>query len=384
VTTIANYLKNVIKLVSSLEQLPYDSILSEIKRAVQQRRTIYVVGNGASSITVSHFANDLMKNSGENISNMLGLGIKVIALSDNMPFFTAVSNDISTDSVYVEYLKACAMPGDLVIIFSSGTPHKNLVEGAKFSFKKGLRVVSVAGGSHQGLTEYSHVLYDVKGETMEQTDSVHTFLCHSWAVQLKRELKMPVVFLDRDGVINRNRPDYIKTWEEFEFLPGVEEAIRKLNEKGYAVVVVTNQAAVGHKIIGLDELKDIHNRMDSALYSKGAMISKFYYCPHTPVDNCKCRKPKDGMIVQAFEELPIDRKNGVMIGDSYTDIEAGQRSGLTTILLSGNKLVSDNRNVVPDYFALDLPEAVDLILSKNFRQNPIRMEEQSSLLCSIK
>ncbi len=383
-TTIADYFRNVIKLVSSLEQLPYDGVLSEIKRAVRQRHTIYVVGNGVSSITVSHFANDLMKNSGEYISNMLGLGIRVIALSDNMPFFTAVSNDISTNSVYVEYLKACAMPGDLVIIFSSGMPHKNLVEGAEFSYKKGLRVVSVTGGSPQGLTEYSHVLCDVKGETMEQTDSVHTFLCHSWAVQLKRELKMPVVFLDRDGVINRDRPDYIKNWEEFEFLPGVEDAIRKLNEKGYAVVVVTNQAAVGHKIIEPAVLEDIHTRMDGTLYGLGAMISKIYYCPHTPGDSCKCRKPKNGMLVQAFEELPIDRKNGIMIGDSYTDIEAGQRSGLTTILLSGNRVVSDNRNIVPDYFALDLPEAVDLILSKNFRQNTIRMEEQAALLCSIK
>lgn len=372
------------KLVSSLDQMPYDSILSEIKRAVQQRHTIYLVGNGASSITVSHFANDLMKNSGENISNMLGLGIRVIALSDNMPFFTAVSNDISMDSVYVEYLKACALPGDLVIIFSSGIPHKNLVEGAKFSFKKGLRVVSVTGDLSEGLKEYSHVLCSVKGETTEQIDSVHTFLCHSLAVQLKRELKMPVVFLDRDGVINRNRPDYIKSWEEFTFLPGVEEAIRKLNEKGYAVVVVTNQAAVGHKIIGHEELNEIHTRMDSALYSQGAMISKIYYCPHTPDDNCKCRKPKNGMIVQAFEELPLDREKGIMIGDSYTDIEAGQRSGLTTILLSGDRIVSDSRNVVPDYYALDLPEAVDLILSKSFKRNTERFEEQSSLLCSIK
>ncbi|GAE86720.1 hypothetical protein [Acetivibrio straminisolvens] len=85
-TTIASYLKNVTKIVSSLDKRAYDSVLSEIKRAAQQRHTIYLVGNGASSITVSHFANDLMKNSGENISNLLGLGIRVIALSDNMPF----------------------------------------------------------------------------------------------------------------------------------------------------------------------------------------------------------------------------------------------------------------------------------------------------------
>jgi D-sedoheptulose 7-phosphate isomerase len=383
VTTIASYLKNVTKIVSSLDKRAYDSVLSEIKRAAQQRHTIYLVGNGASSITVSHFANDLMKNSGENISNLLGLGIRVIALSDNMPFFTAVSNDISTDMAYVEYLKACALSGDLLIIFSSGIPHRNLVEGAKFSFKKGLRVVSVTGELPKGLKEYSHVLCSVKGESTEEIDSAHTFLCHSWAVQLKKELKMSVVFLDRDGVINRNRADYIKSWDEFVFLPGVEEAIRKLNEKGYAIVVVTNQAVVGHKIIRLEVLNDIHARMDSALYSQGAMISKIYYCPHVPADNCKCRKPRNGMIEQAFKELPLDREKGIMIGDSYTDIEAGQKSGLTTILLSGDRVVSESRNVVPDYYALDLPEAADLILSKNFKHNTERFEEQSSLLCSI-
>ncbi|MDP4179624.1 MAG: HAD-IIIA family hydrolase [Bacillota bacterium] len=366
ISSINDFFIEITKLAYSLDYNPYNGVLSEIKRASQGKRTIFLIGNGSSSNIVSHFANDLMKNAGANITKMLGIGLKVISIPDNMPFLTAVSNDVNFDSVYLEYLKIHASPEDLLIIFSSGTPHRNLIEAARFSYLRGLRVAAVTGSSIGELTLCSHVLYRVNCEVPEKVEAIHTFLCHSWSVQLRKELVQPVVFLDRDGVVNKNRSDYVKSWEEFRFLPGVSDAIRRLNEKGFAVIIVTNQSAVGRNIISPGRLDEIHNNMYHALYNEGAMISGIYYCPHTPFDNCNCRKPKNGLIEKAFNELPLDMEKGIMIGDNVTDIEAGRISGLTTILLGSGSIDYEKEGEIPHYFMPDLPSAVDFILSKTF------------------
>lgn len=365
--TIEAYLTKASKLTASVEQSAFYTILDEIKRVLKRRHTVFIIGNGTSAATACHFANDLMKNAGGIIAGKLGFGIKVIALPENMPFFTAVSNDICLEQTYTQYLRAHASAGDLVMIFSSGTPHRNLIEAAKFSYTRGLRVVSITGQVPEALEENSHVLYQIGSSIPEHVEDMQEFLCHSWAILLREELTQPVVFLDRDGVINEDRPDYIKGWNEFSFLPGVADAISKLNEKGYAVVVVTNQSAIGQKIISEETLEEIHKRMCEALLQQGAIISKIYYCPHTSSENCTCRKPQNGLITKAFDELPLDMENGILIGDRLTDIEAGLKSSLTTILLTHGRKHRDIIKATPHYSAKDLTGAVQLILSDEFK-----------------
>ncbi len=365
--TIEAYLTKAAKLTASIEQSAFYDILNEIKRISKRRHTVFVIGNGTSAATACHFANDLTKNAGGRIASKLGFGIKVIALPENMSFFTAVSNDICLEQTYTEYLRAYASAGDLVMIFSSQTPHRNLIEAAKFSYARGLRVVSITGNIPGALAENSHVLYQIRSSIPEHVEDMQEFLCHSWAILLREELTQPVVFLDRDGVINEDRPDYIKCWNEFNFLPGVADAISQLNKIGYAVVVVTNQSSIGQKIMSEETLEEIHKRMCDTLLRQGAIISKIYYCPHTSSENCSCRKPENGLIRKAFEELPLDMENGILIGDRVTDIEAGIKSSLTTILLTHGR---DNRNnvmVTPDYSVKDLTAAVQLILSNEFK-----------------
>ncbi len=367
VKTIEAYLTKASKLTTSVEQSVFNTILDEIKSISKKRQTVFVIGNGTSAATACHFANDLMKNAGGRIASKLGFGIKVIALPENMPFFTAVSNDICLEQTYTEYLRAYASAGDLVMIFSSQTPHKNLTEAAKFSYARGLRVVSITGNVPGALAENSHVLYQIRSSMPEHVEDMQEFLCHSWAKLLREELTQPVVFLDRDGVINEDRPDYIKCWDEFNFLPGVADAISQLNNKGYAVVIVTNQSAIGQKIMSEETLEGIHKRMYDTLLRQGAVISKIYYCPHTSSENCTCRKPQNGLIRKAFDELPLDMENGILIGDRVTDIEAGIKSSLTTILLTHGRENRDNVKVTPDYSVKDLTAAVQLILSNEFK-----------------
>lgn len=140
------------------------------------------------------------------------------------------------------------------------------------------------------------------------------------------------VFLDRDGIINRQAPehDYIKSWDEFEFLPGVSEAIRRLNDAGYLVLVVTNQRGIARGMMTMEAVNTIHERMCQKLAESGAVIRKVYVCPHES-GTCTCRKPDIGLFLQAEDDFDIDKKKSWMVGDSDSDVKAGQRYEIRTI-----------------------------------------------------
>ena len=153
--------------------------------------------------------------------------------------------------------------------------------------------------------------------------------------------KKKAFFLDRDGVINENRPNMVRTWDEFEFLEGAAEAVRKINDAGWLVVVVTNQSIVNRGIITREALENIHRKMMAALAEKGAEVDAVYYCPHMREEGCQCRKPKPGMLLKAAEDLDINLSQSVMAGDLPTDVEAGHRAGVWR-----SELISKDRNLL--------------------------------------
>jgi D-glycero-D-manno-heptose 1,7-bisphosphate phosphatase len=145
-----------------------------------------------------------------------------------------------------------------------------------------------------------------------------------------------VVFLDRDGVINRDSPDYIKRWDEFEFLPGSREAIASLTARGATCIVITNQSGVNRGLIPRSALDDIHRRMRDAIRAAGGLISDIFYCPHTPAEQCACRKPRPGLIDRACRKYAIDLATAVMVGDRARDIACGRNAGCgLTLLVTG-------------------------------------------------
>jgi len=148
-----------------------------------------------------------------------------------------------------------------------------------------------------------------------------------------------VIFLDRDGVINEKPPkaDYVKNWNEFEFLPGAIEALKILTQNGYEIYIISNQAGIARGIMTEDDLKEIHEKMKKELDNIGAKVSGIYYCPHGWDDGCECRKPKPGMFFQAAREHHIDLTKAVFIGDDERDIQAGNSAGCKTILVTPEK-----------------------------------------------
>ena len=157
------------------------------------------------------------------------------------------------------------------------------------------------------------------------------------------------VFLDRDGLINRQAPehDYIKSWAEFEFLPGVAEAIHKLNEAGYLALVVTNQRGVARGMMSMAAVDEIHKAMRRELDKAGAHIEKVYVCPHES-GTCNCRKPDIGLFLQAEQDFEIDKQHSWLVGDSDSDVEAGRIYGIKTIkttsIISAAEIILENDN----------------------------------------
>jgi D-glycero-D-manno-heptose 1,7-bisphosphate phosphatase len=141
------------------------------------------------------------------------------------------------------------------------------------------------------------------------------------------------IFLDRDGVINENRADYVKSWREFRFLAGSCEAIARLTRSGHRIIVCTNQAGIAKGNISTATIEHIHQRMISELARMGGQIEKVYYCPHGKDEQCLCRKPMPGMLFHARDELAINLNDAIFIGDSMTDMRAGLAAGIQCILV---------------------------------------------------
>jgi D-glycero-D-manno-heptose 1,7-bisphosphate phosphatase len=145
------------------------------------------------------------------------------------------------------------------------------------------------------------------------------------------------VFLDRDGIVNEKMPEglYVSRWIDFQVLPGVPEALRRLNEAGLLVIVVTNQRGIAQGLYSAEDVDAIHASFRKLLAGWGARVDAFFICPHE-IGKCNCRKPLPGLFDQAVAKYPIIKAaESVMIGDSLSDIEFGKRLGMKTILVEG-------------------------------------------------
>ena len=179
-----------------------------------------------------------------------------------------------------------------------------------------------------------------------------------------------IIFIDRDGVINKDpggwtEHSYVTSWEEFHFLPGAKEALKKLFDKGYDIIIVSNQGGISKKYFSKVALDKITGNMLKEIEAAGGRIAKTYYCLHQDSDNCDCRKPKVGMFRQAERDLGIKAGGSYFIGDGKVDIEAGKAMGLKTALVLSGKTPSEDVaqwEEKPDYIFKDLSEAVDFVL----------------------
>jgi D-glycero-D-manno-heptose 1,7-bisphosphate phosphatase len=143
----------------------------------------------------------------------------------------------------------------------------------------------------------------------------------------------PAIFLDRDGVIIENRSGYIRDWSDVEIYPQALKALANASRLSYKLVIVTNQAGIGHGLIPITIAREINRRLVSEIEKAGGRIDGVYMCPHKPEDQCDCRKPRPGMLLQAANDLSIDLSRSIMIGDAISDVEAGFAAGVGKIVM---------------------------------------------------
>lgn len=168
--------------------------------------------------------------------------------------------------------------------------------------------------------------------------------------------KQKAIFLDRDGTINKY-VGFLRKTEEFELLPNVAEAIKLINSSGYLAVVVTNQPVIARGEVTWDGLEEIHNKMETELGKQGAYLDAIYFCPHHPHKgyegempelkfDCDCRKPKPGLLLKAADALDIELESSYMIGDSDSDVQAGDAAGCKTIKIEEGNLLKTIQKII--------------------------------------
>ena len=188
--------------------------------------------------------------------------------------------------------------------------------------------------------------------------------------RLNKKNARPAVFLDRDGVLNRDM-DKAPRAENFELLPGVSEAVRLLNQSDYLSIVVTNQPMIAKGFVTFHDVDEVHKRLETELGNEKAYLDGIYFCPHHPEKgfpgevaelkiDCGCRKPKPGMLLRAKEDFNIDLQSSWMIGDRDSDMQAGKNAGCHTILV-GDTI---SGSTAADYRFPNLLEAVRFILTR--------------------
>jgi D-glycero-D-manno-heptose 1,7-bisphosphate phosphatase len=180
-------------------------------------------------------------------------------------------------------------------------------------------------------------------------------------------VKNMLIILDRDGVINEDSDEYIKTPDEWTPIPGSLEAIARLNQAGHQVVVITNQSGIARGLYDERALEEIHQKMTQMLANIGGHLDGIFYCPHHPDDHCDCRKPKPGLMHQVAEALQTDFSHALMVGDAERDIDCAHAVGCKAALVltgKGCRLLqrSPNWNKAPVFE--DLSYVVDAILAQ--------------------
>ncbi|GAB4361131.1 MAG: D-glycero-beta-D-manno-heptose 1,7-bisphosphate 7-phosphatase [Immundisolibacter sp.] len=172
------------------------------------------------------------------------------------------------------------------------------------------------------------------------------------------------VVLDRDGVINRDSPDYIRSPTDWQPLPGALTAIARLSAAGFGLAVASNQSGIGRGYLDRPTLEAIHARLHEQVTAAGGRLAAIAYCPHTPADRCACRKPRPGLLKQLMAECGFAANDALMIGDSARDIEAARAAGMAALAVGADAPRLGADFGVPTF--ADLARAADWLLEGNW------------------
>ncbi len=239
----------------------------------------------------------------------------------------------------------------------------------------GKHILSKLINKGENLIAYSTSEYIKDMGTADRFKQVADDFINGKVARLNKKNKRSAIFLDRDGVINKNLDKQPFT-KDFELLSNVSEAVKKINKSEYLSIIVTNQPMIAKGFISFNELHNTHKKLETQLGNSGAYVNRIYFCPHHPEKgfegevaelkiDCDCRKPKPGMLLKAQKEFNIDLETSWMIGDSEADMKAGKVVACKTILIHNKPIESE----YADYVFPSLYDAVNFILGDKYDNN---------------
>jgi D-sedoheptulose 7-phosphate isomerase len=250
--------------------------------------------------------------------------------------------------VFERQVEATVRPGDVVAGISTSGNSKNVLRAIAKAKELGATTIGFSGSAGK-LKEMVDIALTVPSTRTPRIQEGYMAAAHVICGLVERSLfGKRAVFIDRDGTVAKDVP-YCPRPEDLILFHGVGAAIKKLNEAGFLVIVITNQSGIDRGYFTEDTLCKIHEKMIADLAKEGAKVDAIYHCPHLPDAGCRCRKPELGMILQALEEFPLDLVSSYVMGDSDHDLELAKRIGAKGVQVSE---------------AFTFPEAVEFILKE--------------------
>ena len=381
-----SFLSEATEIIGKLDLASIEKAAQLLAGTRESGGRLFILGVGGSAANASHAVNDFRKIA----------GIEAYAPTDNVSELTARTNDEGWSSIFDSWLRTSRLrANDLLLIFSVGGGNleknvsPNLVAALKYAKSVGAKIIGVVGrdGGYTATVADACVLIPVvnPAHITPHTEAFQAVVWHllvshpavktqstKWESMAPSKSpaparKHPAIFLDRDGVINKafvrnGKPFSPPTQQDLEILPGVPEALRDLKSHGYKLLVVTNQPDVARGKQSQQALDAIHQDLRSRL-----PLDDILACVHTDEDNCDCRKPLPGMLLEAAKKHDVDMAASYMVGDRWKDIEAGYNAGCRTILVDYG--YSERRSErVPDHIVKSLREAADWIIRSKIRR----------------
>jgi D-sedoheptulose 7-phosphate isomerase len=368
------FLAEATEIIAKLDVASIENAASLLASTRAAGGRLFILGVGGSAANASHAVNDFRKIA----------GIEAYAPTDNVSELTARANDEGWSSIFDSWLRTSRLRADdLLLVLSVGggdieqNISPNLVAALKYAKSVGAKVIGIVGrdGGYTATVADACVLIPMVNpdHTTPHTEAFQAIVWHllvshpaikmqatKWE-SMTSSGKRRAVFLDRDGVINRafvrdGKPFSPPTSQELEVLPGVPEALRELKSHGFELLVVTNQPDVGRGKQPRETLDALHRMLRKRL-----PLDDIFVCCHTDEDNCDCRKPMPGLLLEAARKHNIDLAASFMVGDRWRDVEAGYNAGCKTILIDYgySEKPPDHE---PDVRVSSLREAADWII----------------------
>lgn len=377
------YLAETTEIAATIDHEAIERIVAELEQLRARGGRLFLLGVGGSAANCSHAVNDFRKLA----------DIEAYTPIDNVSELTARTNDEGWDTVFDSWLKtshACGKDAVFVLSVGGGDEERkvsvNIVRALDEAKRRGLKIYGIVG-RREGYTKRvgDEVVVVPAVDPAHLTPHAEAFQAVIWhcivfhprlnvhrgkwetiTKAARPELSMRrAVFLDRDGVVNkaiiRDGRVYAPTsMKEVEVLPGAVDAVQKLRQAGFCVIVVTNQPDVATGTVTREVVEEMHRHLCSFLAIDGIKA-----CYHRDEDGCGCRKPKPGLLLEAAKQWSLDLKRSIMIGDRWRDIGAGKAAGCYTILIGDG--YGELKNEMPDAQARSLCEASGLILGDHKR-----------------